>query len=315
MEDAFVVLGHDFDKLGHHVVPEGEDFVGFLAPGAVGVAFDEEAEFFGFGGFEFFESNHLRVAAKGEVAFFIEDVSDATAHAGSEVAAGFAKDNDFAAGHVFATVVADAFDDGVDAGVPNREALAGHAADENFTGGGAVKGDVADDDVFVGDEGGAGIGIDDDAAAAEAFTDVVVGIADNFDGNAFRDEGTEALAGTAGEFKMDGVVGQAVPVAFGDFVAKDGADDAVGVFDWQIDADFFTAHDGRLAEVEELGEVHRFVETVVLDFGAVATDLRAHGRGVEELGEVDSFGFIMVDGGAGFEGVGAAYHFVDGAEP
>jgi hypothetical protein len=59
-----------------------------------------------------------------------------------------------AAGHVFAAVVADALDDGGHAGVADGEALAGHAADVGLAGGGAVEGDVADDDVFLGLEGG-----------------------------------------------------------------------------------------------------------------------------------------------------------------
>ena len=49
--------------------------------------------------------DHLLVAADVEVALFVEDVGDAAAHAGAEVAARGADDDDAAAGHVLATVV------------------------------------------------------------------------------------------------------------------------------------------------------------------------------------------------------------------
>jgi len=83
----------------------------------------------------------------------IEHVGDATGHAGGEVAAGGAEHDDATAGHVFATVVADALDDGGDAGVADTEALASAAVDVDLTGRGAVQRDVADDDVVLGLEG------------------------------------------------------------------------------------------------------------------------------------------------------------------
>ncbi len=57
-----------------------------------------------------------------------------------------------AAGHVLAAVVADALDDGGRPGVPNREALAGDAAEERTPRGRAVQHGVADDHVLLGDE-------------------------------------------------------------------------------------------------------------------------------------------------------------------
>ena len=71
---------------------------------------------------------------------------------GGEVAAGPAEHDDAAAGHVFAAVVADAFDDRVRAAVADGEALAGDAADVRLAAGRAVERDVADDDVLLGDE-------------------------------------------------------------------------------------------------------------------------------------------------------------------
>ena len=56
--------------------------------------------------------------------------------------------------HVFAAVIADAFDHRGRAGVAHREALAGHAVEERLAAGRAVEHDVADEDVFFGHERG-----------------------------------------------------------------------------------------------------------------------------------------------------------------
>ena len=82
----------------------------------------------------------------------VEDVGDAAAHAGGEVSAAGAEHHDQAVRHVFAAVVANAFDHCGRAGVANREALAGDAVEERFAAGRAVEGDVADQDVFFGGE-------------------------------------------------------------------------------------------------------------------------------------------------------------------
>src|ERR1039458_8269148 len=83
----------------------------------------------------------LVAAARGEVALIVVDVGDAAAHAGGEIAAGGTEDDDEAVGHVFAAVVADAFNDGGSAGVADSEALAADAVEEDFAAGGAIKDD------------------------------------------------------------------------------------------------------------------------------------------------------------------------------
>ncbi len=126
----------------------------------------------------------LVAAARGEVALIVVDVGDAAAHAGGEVAAGGAENDDEAVGHVFAAVVAHAFDDGGCAGVADGEALAGDAVEEDFAAGCAVEDDVADEDAFLGQEAG-GLGrIGDDAAAGEALAEIVVGVAFEFERDA-----------------------------------------------------------------------------------------------------------------------------------
>ena len=92
------------------------------------------------------EIDHGEVAAPLEVAVLVEHVGDAARHAGGEIAAGRAEHHHHAAGHVFAAMVAGAFDHGDGAGVAHGEALAGDAAEIALAGDGAVQHRVADDD-------------------------------------------------------------------------------------------------------------------------------------------------------------------------
>ena len=105
-------------------------------------------ECFLFGVFQFFQIDHLKVAPLGEIALFIEDVGNAAAHARRKIPSCTAKDNDAAARHVFATVIADTFDDGMRTAVPNAESLTGNPADECLAGRGSIKRYVSDDDVL-----------------------------------------------------------------------------------------------------------------------------------------------------------------------
>src|SRR5687767_4398139 len=50
--------------------------------------------------------DHGQIAATGEVAVHIENIGDAARHAGGKIASGLADDEDDAAGHIFAAVVA-----------------------------------------------------------------------------------------------------------------------------------------------------------------------------------------------------------------
>ena len=127
------------------------------------------------------ELDHRHVAALGEVAVLVEHIGDAARHAGREVAAGLADDDDDAAGHVFAAMVADALDDGDGAGVAHGEALAGDAAEIALALDRAVEHGVADDDRLLGDDPGVFRRADDDAAARQALADIVVAVADQFE--------------------------------------------------------------------------------------------------------------------------------------
>src|SRR6201999_4085981 len=96
---------------------------------------------------------HLLVDVVAAVALFVEHVGHTAGHAGREVAAGGPEHHDATAGHVLASMIAHALDDGPHAAVAHGESLTGHAAEIRLARGRAVQRDVADDDVLFGHEG------------------------------------------------------------------------------------------------------------------------------------------------------------------
>src|SRR5439155_12511698 len=138
---------------------------------------------------------HTDVAASLEVTGDVQDVGDASRHAGGEVASRAPEHDDAAARHVLAAMVADAFHDGVSAAVADGKALAGDATDERLTTGRAVEGHVTDDDVLLGGEGRAPRRKDDQPPARQSLAPVVVGVALEHEGDAARYERAERLPG------------------------------------------------------------------------------------------------------------------------
>ena len=92
------------------------------------------------------ELDHRKIAALGEIALLVEHIGDAARHAGGEIAPRAADDDDDAARHIFAAVIADAFDDGERAGVAHGETLARDAAEVAFARDRAIERGIADDD-------------------------------------------------------------------------------------------------------------------------------------------------------------------------
>ena len=208
-KDALVLVREDLDELGLSFGPVFKDPGCARATGIVAMALEQCTDFgdvcVGYEGFEI--DAGFVAAAGGEVALIVEDECATATHAGGEVAAGGAEHDDGAVGHVFAAVVADAFNDGCCAGVADGEALAGDAVEEDFAAGSAVENDVADEDAFFGQEEGSLRRVGDDASAGEALAEVVVAVAFEFESDAIGNECAEALAGRAFEFEVDGVVG------------------------------------------------------------------------------------------------------------
>src|SRR4028119_1231661 len=113
---------------------------------------------------------------------------------------------------------------------------------------------------------------------------------------------------------MYSVFWQSVPVALGNFVAEDSANHTVHVFNRQCGFYFFAILDRRFAQVEQFGDVERFVKSMVLRNLAVATDFRPDFRLVENLREVESLRLPMRDGFLWLKHIGASDHFIDRTE-
>src|SRR5690606_5236378 len=97
--------------------------------------------------------------------------------------------------------------------------LSRHTVDEKVSGGGAVQGYVADDDVFVRDKLAVLRWVDCDLSSRQTFGDVVVGFTFQFKRNTFGVECSERLTRRPFELKVDGVVWQTFgTVAFRNFV-------------------------------------------------------------------------------------------------
>ena len=110
--------------------------------------------------------------------FAAQQIGEAAGHAGTKIQANGAENDGDAAGHVFTAVLADAFDDGNSAAVANGKTLASLPGDEQLAGSRAVEHGVARENVAALGSGVAGA--DGDCSAGEAFADVVVGFAEQF---------------------------------------------------------------------------------------------------------------------------------------
>jgi hypothetical protein len=114
------------------------------------------------------------------------------------------------AGHVFAAMIADAFDDRDGARVAHGEALAGDTAEIALALDRTVKHGVADDDRVLRHDRRVFRRPDDDAVRRQALADIVVGVADQVEGDAMGEECAEGLAGGARE--LDRMVSSGRPL-------------------------------------------------------------------------------------------------------
>src|SRR5262249_27559716 len=154
--------------------------------------------------------------------------SDPARHPRSEVTPRFAEHHHAPAGHVFAAVVADPFNNRMNSRVADAETLACLAANERLAARRAVEGNVADYNIFLGDERGFLRGIDDHLRAGKPFAEVVVRVAFDREGHPIRRECGEALPRRTGELNLDRVFRQTdAAVLSGNLAAGDRPDGAM----------------------------------------------------------------------------------------
>src|SRR5439155_22022606 len=102
-------------------------------------------------------------------------------------------------------MVSGAFNDRRRARIPNAETLARDAAEISFPSDRSIHYGVPDNDILFGFRRADRIRIDDDASTRESFTDVIIGRALQFEGDAVREECTKALPRDAVESDMNRV--------------------------------------------------------------------------------------------------------------
>ena len=123
-------------------------------------------------------------------------VSKTSGHPGGKIAPRRAEHDHPASGHVLATVVAHALDDGQGARISYAKAFSDDPSYENLAAGSAVTDDVAGDYVGFGDEAGGYVEgrPHDNAPPGETLAEVIVGVAVKAQRDPGRHEGAETLA-------------------------------------------------------------------------------------------------------------------------
>ena len=134
------------------------------------------------------------VRGRDAVAVGVPEVGPAAGHARAEVRARRPQDDRDAAGHVLAGVRPGALDDGLGPAVADAEADARPADEMEPPAGRAVEAGVAGDRQAGRPVEQLGLGPHDDDAAREALADVVVGLADELEGDGWHRERAERLA-------------------------------------------------------------------------------------------------------------------------
>ena len=192
------------------------------------------------GGNHFVHRHHGRVATRCKLAVFVVHISHAAAHASCKVAAGFTQHGHRAARHVFAAMVARAFYHCCCAGKTHRKALACHAAQERLTCRGTVQHRVTDDGVLHSIAPKVNARAHHNAATAQALAGVVIGVANQVQGDAFGQESTKRLAPGAFKLNAQGVVWQAFGAQACQLARQHGTDGTVDVARHFNELDFFT---------------------------------------------------------------------------
>src|SRR5690606_18083748 len=117
---------------------------------------------------------HLLVTVSTEVARYVINPGDTTAHTSSKVTACFAQDQRTSSGHVFTTVVTDTFHNGRSSGVSYRKTFACHAVDKEMTGWCAIQCNVTHDTVLITDLRTIGCRVNSKPCARQSLTPMVI---------------------------------------------------------------------------------------------------------------------------------------------
>src|ERR1700735_5594898 len=176
--------------------------------------------------------DQVLVEASDEIPSHVEHVSKTAGEAGAEIYARGAQNADHSPRHVFATMIAGAFDDAERAGVATRKSFPRPARRIESAAGGAIQAGVAHDDGVARDEIRMSVGPQDDLAAGHSFADIIVGLALEIEVQAADIPDSETLAGGTSQVHDQGRgVHAGVAPAAGDLAGGSRADGAIEIID------------------------------------------------------------------------------------
>ena len=184
------------------------------------------------------ELNCLQIAEVVEVAVWIPYIGNSSAHAGCKISSDRAENYSDSVGHVFAAVVAHAFDNGCRSRIADAESFADLSVYVDFARCGAVEECIAGYSVESRIEIRSTWRAYVDMSAGEAFANVVVGFALKGKGDAVGQKCAEALSGRSAECASGCVVGQACIALFFRYCSREHRTDRpVGVGDGKVEFD------------------------------------------------------------------------------
>src|SRR5574337_330742 len=155
VERPLVVARHYLDELRRVSLPGLENPLSHARLGVAHVAPHEILDLFDvLGSDQRLDVNHPEVTAALEVAGLVQDVGHTARHTGCEVSPGAADDDDPAAGHVLAAVVAHALHDSMGAAIAHGEPFPCNPTEVGLAARGAVEDHVSDEDVLLGNKRG-----------------------------------------------------------------------------------------------------------------------------------------------------------------
>ena len=149
---------------------ESEQAESLRASGQGDMSFQEAPQLLLFHFFQFVRLHKFEI--EDVVRFAAQDVGKAAGHPRAKIETDWTKNSGDTAGHVFTTMLSDAFNNRDRAAIPDSEALTSLSCDVELARSGAIQNRVAYQHIAT--LGGIGSRLDDDRAAGKAFADVVV---------------------------------------------------------------------------------------------------------------------------------------------
>src|SRR5712692_7572101 len=156
------------------MVPVPEHIASAKASGQLQMTLDQPAQLLLIRNSDRIDGHQLVIAVSFEILIQVESISDAAGHPRREVATYFSEDDDRARSHIFAAVIADAFDNSRRAAVSYSETLARSPRRKQAAANRSIQHRVADDDVLRPNIGCFIRRTNDDFSAAHPLSDVVV---------------------------------------------------------------------------------------------------------------------------------------------